>query len=172
MIPRRVLVALVVGLLAYTGVDVLIWARYFEVQHLNGDAFTISQYHAGYALVLAGFIANGAILIGRRWWALWYAAAFFTLAQSGLEDALYYILQGKALPAALPWLDGNPLIPFHPVTSGGLLASVGLWLAFWLGSLVVIRAPRLARCEVPSYHDQEDKAHESAHGLTCGERFG
>jgi hypothetical protein len=142
MVPSRVLVALAVGFLAYTGVDILIWQRIF-VQH--GVVSFQEQYHAGYALVLAGLILNGVILIGRRWWALWYAAAFYTLAMSGLEDALYYVLGGKPIPAALPWLDANPLIPFHPVTSATLLASVTLWLGLWLLSLVVIRAANSAR---------------------------
>lgn len=139
MIPPRVLVALAVGFLAYTGVDILIWQRIFEAQHVNNVPGFIAQYHDGYALVLAGFIANGVLLIGRRlWpWALWYGAAFFTLAMSGLEDALYYVLDGKPIPAALPWLDANPLIPVHPVTSGTLLLSVGLWLGFWTATLVV-----------------------------------
>lgn len=137
MVPGRVLAALVVGFIAYTGVDILIWQRIF-VQH--GVVSFQEQYHAGYALVLAGLILNGVILIGRRWWALWYAAAFYTLAMSGLEDALYYVLGGKAIPATLPWLDSNLLIPFHPVTSGTLLASVTVWLGLWLASLVVIRA--------------------------------
>lgn len=151
MIPARVLIALVAGFLAYTGVDVLIWARIFEAQHVNGVVAFQNEYHAGYALVLAGFIANGAILIGRRWWALWYAAAFFTLAMSGLEDALYYVLQAKPLPAVLPWLDGSPFVLFHPVTSGSLVASAGLWLVFWVGSLGLIHAAHLASRKVPDY---------------------
>src|ERR1700682_4739633 len=137
LIPGRVLVALAVGFLAYTAVDILIWQRIF-VQH--GMLSFPQQSHAVYAVVLAGLILNGVILIGRRWWALWYASAFYTLAMSGLEDALYYLLSGKSIPATLPWLNGDPLIPFYPGTSGTLLASATLWLGLWLASLVVIRA--------------------------------
>jgi hypothetical protein len=47
-------------------------------------------------------------------------------AFSGLEDILYYLLDGKSMPATLPWLDGNPMI-LH-VSRAGVIGSVSLWL--------------------------------------------
>ena len=47
-------------------------------------------------------------------------------AFSGLEDILYYILDGKPMPDMLPWLDGNPMI-LH-VSRAGVIGSVSLWL--------------------------------------------
>jgi hypothetical protein len=129
MVPLRIAAALAVGFLAYTGIDILVWQRIFEANHVEGVVVFQRAYHAGFALVLVSLVAIGVLLIHRLRWALWYAAAFVALAFSGLEDALYYWLDGRAIPAVLPWLDANPLIPFHPVTRVSLIASAGLWLA-------------------------------------------
>jgi hypothetical protein len=47
-------------------------------------------------------------------------------AFSGLEDVLYYMLDGKPMPDTLPWLEGNPMI-LH-VSREGVIGSVSLWL--------------------------------------------
>jgi len=44
-----------------------------------------------------------------------------------LEDILYYLLDGKAMPDMLPWLEDNPMI-FH-VSREGVIGSVSVWLA-------------------------------------------
>ncbi|HSR26527.1 MAG TPA: hypothetical protein VLW53_23445, partial [Candidatus Eisenbacteria bacterium] len=130
----QVPVALVLGLTFYALVDILLWQRIFEASGLYRYDH---QYHAGYVVVLGGMIAVGMVLLARHGlWALWYGLAFATLAFSGLEDALYYVLDGQPIPASLPWLDADPLIPFRPVTGGVLLESSALWLGFWALSLV------------------------------------
>jgi hypothetical protein len=136
---RRVVVALGVGLLFYALSDILLWQRIFES---NGHEFYRfdAQYQTGRQAVLLGMIAIGIVLLWDAGaWALWYAAAFYTLAFSGLEDLLYYWLDGRAVPAVLPWLNANPLILFHPVTNSTLLLSVALWLACWICTLVMYR---------------------------------
>ncbi|MFI5283544.1 MAG: hypothetical protein ACHQ0J_10530 [Candidatus Dormibacterales bacterium] len=134
---RRVVVALAVGLLFYALSDILLWQRIFES---NGHEFYRfdAQYQTGRQAVLLGMIGLGVVLLWDAGaWALWYAAAFYALAFSGLEDVLYYWLDGRSLPAVLPWLEDNRLVLFHPVTSWSLLASSALWIALWAGSLTV-----------------------------------
>ena len=138
---RKVGLALAAGLVFYALSDILLWQRVFEAHDLfQFDA----QYQSGHVTTLVALIATGMILLyDAGLWALWYGLAFYTLTFSGLEDVLYYWLDGRALPAALPWLDGgNPLILFHPVTDVSLVASAALWVAFWALSLALL--PRLA----------------------------
>jgi hypothetical protein len=132
----RVTVALATGLFFYALSDVLLWQRIFE-QH---DLFQFDrQYQSGHVATLVGLIAVGMVLlIDAGWWALWYGAAFYTLTFSGLEDVLYYWLDGHAIPSSCPWLNSDPLIIFKPAGGLGLVASAALWIALWLGSLVAI----------------------------------
>jgi len=115
---------------------VLLWQRIFEAHDLfQFDA----QYQSGHLSTLVALIGVGVVLLwDARLWALWYAAAFYTLTFSGLEDVLYYWLAGRSIPATLPWLDDNRLIIFKPVTSETLLLNVALWILFWAASLVVL----------------------------------
>ena len=134
---RRIVVALGVGLLFYALSDILLWQRIFESSGHEFYRFD-AQYQTGRQAVLLGMIALGVILLWDSGaWALWWGLAFYTLAFSGLEDVLYYWLDGRAIPAVLPWLTDNHLVLFRPVTSWSLLASAGLWVALWLGSLAV-----------------------------------
>jgi hypothetical protein len=64
-------------------------------------------------------------------WGAWKDIVYFLIslfvgAFSGLEDVLYYLLDGKPMPDALPWLDANPMI-LH-VSREGVVGSVMLWL--------------------------------------------
>lgn len=138
---RRLAAALAAGLVFYALSDILLWQRIFE----GHDLFQFEyQYQSGHVTTLVGFIAVGVILLlDMKWWALWYAAAFYTLTFSGLEDVLYYWLDGRALPSSLPWLDQTGLILIHPVTAVTIVISAALWIAFWGGSLVA--APELRR---------------------------
>jgi hypothetical protein len=56
-----------------------------------------------------------------------FPLSLFILAFSGLEDILYYWLDGRVIPAMLPWLNKNPLI-VHPISRTNLLLSASLWL--------------------------------------------
>ena len=83
-----------------------------------------------------GMIAISVVLLYEaRCWALWFALAFYTLAFSGLEDVLYYALDGRWIPGRCPWLDENRLILFKPVTATSLIMSAIVWVAFWAASL-------------------------------------
>jgi hypothetical protein len=146
---RRVLAALIVGLTIYVASDILFWQRIFESHALfQFDA----QYQAGHLVVLAGMIALGIVLLwNTKLWALWYAAAFFTLAYSGLADVLYYWMDGKAIPNLCPWLDtSHPLILFHPAGGWTLVASTLIWIGFWAFTLFVPHLLRRLKPAVPA----------------------
>lgn len=131
---RRAALAVAVGLVFYALSDIALWQRIFE-QH---DLFQYEyQYQTGHVTTLVAMIAVGMILIGLNRWALWYAAAFYTLTFSGLEDILYYWLDGRSLPARMPWMDHGALLWFQPetVTSSSLLMSAAIWIGIWLASL-------------------------------------
>lgn len=133
---RQVVAALVVGLVFYALSDILLWQRIFEGHELFQFEY---QYQSGHVATLVAMIALGMILIGWRWTALWYGAAFYTLTFSGLEDILYYWLDGHQVPLLLPWLDHGPLILFQPetVTSTTLYVSTALWMIVWTATLLV-----------------------------------
>jgi hypothetical protein len=60
--------------------------------------------------------------------AVWFAVSFRLALMMGVEDLLYYWLDGRPLPTILPWLDEHPLIFFSPVTDASLLFNVFLWV--------------------------------------------
>jgi len=143
---RRVVIAVAVGLLFYSLSDILLWQRIFES---NGHEFYRfdAQYQTGRQAVLVGMIGLGIVLLwDAKAWALWYAAAFYTLAFSGVPDVLYYWLDGRAIPSELPWLTSNHLVLFG-TTNTALLLSAGTWLGFWTASL---GAPTVWRAAVKS----------------------
>ena len=121
---RPILTALV-ALLFYTVTDILIWQRIFEANQMVEYA---DMYHTGWFVTLAGYALLGTILM----WGAWKDCLFFLItlfigAFSGLEDILYYILDGKPMPEALPWLSGNPLI--YGESRAALIGSVLFWIA-------------------------------------------
>ena len=144
-VRRRTLLALILALGFYALSDILLWQRIFEGHGLS--AFD-PEYQTGHVAILVGMMAVGAILLlDSGWWALWYQGALYTFAFGGVEDVLYYWLDGRAIPGLLPWLDRSRLIFVRPlagdVTSVELLASAALWVTLWLSVLVL--APRLLR---------------------------
>ena len=121
---RPILTALV-ALLFYTVTDILIWQRIFEANQMVEYA---DMYHTGWFVTLAGYALLGTILM----WGAWKDCLFFLItlfigAFSGLEDVLYYVLDGKPMPEALPWLSGNPLI--YGESRAALIGSVLFWIA-------------------------------------------
>jgi hypothetical protein len=118
--------AVLTALLSYTMVDIMIWQRIFESHNLNKFAYL---YHPGWIAMLGGEIVLGALLLIPNWRAvLFYVVALISMALCGMEDILYYWLDGRAIPYYLPWLDRNPWILFKPVTSSNLLLSVSIWV--------------------------------------------
>jgi hypothetical protein len=70
-------------------------------------------------------------------WGVWKDCLYFLIslfvgAFCGLEDILYYMLDGKPMPDTLPWLESNPMI-YH-VSRTGVIWSV----LFWLMALVIL----------------------------------
>ncbi len=132
MIRLRPLVAAAVGIVCYAVTDILVWQRIFEANQMVGFA---GRYHTGWVVSLAGYAAVGIILLSDRWKdCLYFLAALSVGAFSGLEDVLYYVLDGKPIPAYLPWLDSNPFI--YGSSRTGLITSV----LFWSLTLVVLYA--------------------------------
>jgi len=118
--------ALIGAIYFYTKSDILIWQRIFETHELWD--LGIGVYHWGWLHTLFGYMLLGSILIYpnlRRM--ITFPLTLLILAFSGLEDILYYWLDGKALPNVLPWLDPNPLI-LKPVTADRLVLSALFWI--------------------------------------------
>jgi len=117
--------AVLVSLLTYSYSDALIWGHIFEAHRLW---WADPEYQAGHKVVLDGLLGLGALaLLSQGWrWSLWYVAAFYALSQSGAADLLYYWLDGRAVPAVMPWLDTpGHLLMLHPATLWSLALGTG-----------------------------------------------
>ena len=124
MRSHRALLAALMALVFYTATDILVWQRIFESNQLIEYA---DAYHLGWFASLAGYAAVGVVILAGHWKdCVFYVAALFVGAFSGLEDVLYYALDRRPMPAALPWLDGNPLILNS--SRAGVIGSVVVWL--------------------------------------------
>jgi hypothetical protein len=120
----RSLLAALMAVGCYTITDILVWQRIFESHQMIEYA---DMFHTGWFVSLAGYAAVGVIILSDRWRdCLFFLAALFVGAYSGLEDVLYYVLDRRPMPASLPWLAGNPLI--HGSSREEVLGSVVLWL--------------------------------------------
>lgn len=120
----RPVIAAVMALLFYTLADILIWQRIFETNQMIEYA---SIYHTGWFVSLAGYAIIGVILMWGAWKdCVYFLMSLFIGAFSGLEDMLYYLLDGKPMPDMLPWLERNPMI-YH-VSREGVIGSVAFWM--------------------------------------------
>jgi hypothetical protein len=122
----RFFAGLTAAVFFFTKIDILIWQRIFEKNQLW--ELGIGTYHYGWTFALYGFMALGFIFFYphvRRM--IMFPLSLLLLAFSGMEDVLYYWLDGRAIPANLPWLDHNPLI-LQPVTNIHLILSAAVWL--------------------------------------------
>ncbi len=130
----RPLLAATVGIVCYSVTDILVWQRIFEANQMVAYA---GSYHTGWAVSLAGYATVGTILLWDQWKdCLYFLAALSVGAFSGLEDILYYVLDGKPIPAALPWLESNPLI--YASSRAGLISSVMFWTLALAGLYVIL----------------------------------
>jgi len=126
----RPIFAAITALLFYTFADILVWQRIFEANNMVEHA---DMYHVGWFVSLAGYAAIGILLMWGEWKdCLFFLTSLFVGAFGGLEDVLYYVLDRKPMPEALPWLDNNPMI--YQVSRTGVLLSV----LFWLISLAIL----------------------------------
>lgn len=147
----RPILAVTLALFFYTVTDILVWQRIFEFHRLVEYA---DMYHTGWFVSLAGYATIGIVLLWGQWKdCLYYLVSLAIGAFSGLEDVLYYALDGRPLPASLPWLGGNPMI--GSVSRSGVLLSVFFWMAIvvllYVGLYWMERKPRSsARPEVPA----------------------
>lgn len=124
MKKHRPIIAAVMALLFYTLADILIWQRIFETNQMIEYA---SIYHTGWFVSLAGYAIIGVILMWGAWKdCVYFLMSLFIGAFSGLEDMLYYLLDGKPMPDMLPWLERNPMI-YH-VSREGVIGSVAFWM--------------------------------------------
>jgi hypothetical protein len=112
------------ALVFYSLTDILVWQRIFETNQLVEYA---DEYHLGWSVSLAGYAAVGVVILADHWKdCIFYLATLFVGAFSGLEDVLYYLLDGRPVPTALPWLEANPLI--FDSSRAGVIGSVIFWL--------------------------------------------
>lgn len=126
----RPIFAALIALLFYTIADILVWQRIFEANNMVEHADT---YHTGWFVSLSGYATIGILLMWGEWKdCLFFLTSLFVSAFGGLEDVLYYVLDRKPMPDALPWLDSNPMI--YQVSRTGVLLSV----LFWLTALVLL----------------------------------
>ena len=126
----RTVIATLIALFFYTVTDILIWQRIFEANNMVGYA---NLYHTGWFVTLAGYAVMGTILLWGSWKdCLYFVTSLFVAAFSGLEDVLYYLLDRKPMPEALPWLASNPMI-YHATREGVIISVI-----FWLSSLVIL----------------------------------
>jgi len=120
----RPILAAALALTFYTFADILIWQRIFETNQMVQYA---DIYHTGWFVSLAGYAILGVVLMWDAWKdVVYFLISLFVGAFSGLEDVLYYILDGKPMPEALPWLESNPMI-LH-ASREGVIWSVFVWL--------------------------------------------
>lgn len=121
----RPILAPLTALLFYAVTDILVWQRIFETNQMIQYA---GVYHTGWFVSLAGYATIGIVLMWGDWRdILYFLTSLFVGAFSGLEDILYYLLDGKPMPYSLPWLDANPMI-LH-VSRNGVIFSAALWLS-------------------------------------------
>ena len=143
MTKLRPILAVTLALFFYTVTDILVWQRIFEYHRLVEYA---DMYHTGWFVSLAGYATIGLILLwGQSKDCLYYLVSLAIGAFSGLEDVLYYVLDGRPLPASLPWLGSNPMI--GSVSRSGVLTSVFFWLSvlllLYVGLYWLERKPQL-----------------------------
>ncbi|HEX8990860.1 MAG TPA: hypothetical protein VF784_04210 [Anaerolineales bacterium] len=140
----RPILAVALALLFYTMTDILVWQRIFEHYRLVEYA---DMYHTGWFVSLAGYATLGVVLLWGQWKdCLYYLVALTIGAFSGLEDVLYYVLDGRPMPQSLPWLGTNPMI--SSVSRAGVLGSGFFWLVIlillYVGLYWLEREPRYA----------------------------
>ena len=129
----RPVLATAIALVFYTVTDILVWQRIFEANQMIEFA---DVYHTGWFISLGGYAAMGLLLMWGEWKDCFYfLISLFVSAFSGLEDILYYVLDGKPVPEALPWLANNPMI-YHSSRTG-LISSVVFWFVM-LGILYFV----------------------------------
>ena len=121
----RPVIAAAMALLFYTIADILIWQRI--------SSRLTKWFNMLPSIILAGlflwqaYAIMGVILMWDAWKdCLYFLTSLFVGAFSGLEDILYYLLDGKPMPHTLPWLEGNPMI-YH-VSRVGVIGSVSFWM--------------------------------------------
>jgi hypothetical protein len=147
----------VLALFFYSVTDILVWQRIFEFHRLVEYADT---YHTGWFVSLAGYATLGLVLLWGHWKdCVYYLVALFIGAFSGLEDVLYYVLDGRPLPASLPWLDNNPMIGAS--SRNGLLTSVFFWFAMLIVLYIGLYWSQRKR-RLPSTPDIPKPANEQA----------
>ena len=122
----RFFLGLAVAIYSFAKIDILIWHGIFIANNIAGLA--PDQYHLGWTYALYGFMALGFIFFypdARRM--VMFPLSLLILAFSGLEDALYYWMDSRAIPFLLPWLNDNPLI-LKPANRENVLLSAAVWL--------------------------------------------
>jgi len=137
---RKAILAAWAGVVFYTLVDIGIWDRLFETDRLWGHHLWAAPiYHRGWSFMLWGLMVVGGVLLWGRWKEITvYVLTLLIFTGNGVEDILYYLLDGEGVPARLAWLDGKPLIFFQPVTAGALWLNALVWLILYAVGITIL----------------------------------
>ena len=73
-----------------------------------------------------------------------YALGIYHDGWRVMRDALYW-LDGRALPARLPWLDTNDWLIGKPITDAILVANVTVWIIGWAVLWLILKVSLSAR---------------------------
>ncbi len=98
-----------------------------------------AAYNAVWYLALFGML----LLLGIAYRSLALPFGVWLLSSIGGEDALYFYLQLRTVPARLPWLDGHELI-WQPPTNVSITAGLVAGVAVLVG-LVVLEGTLIVR---------------------------
>jgi hypothetical protein len=93
-----------------------------------------AAYNSVWYLALFGFL----LILAVAYRTLALPFGLWVLSVVGGEDALYFYLRGRAVPARLPWLDGHAFL-WQPPTDVSITAGLVLGLGFLLGVVLLER---------------------------------
>lgn len=128
---KKIIVAIIIGVIFYSLVDIFIWQRIFESNQMH---YFSSVYYRGWHLVLISNVIIGSILLYNFVPfknIIFYASTLYVFGSNGTEDILYFLLDGRTIPTRLEWLDNSTLILFKPVTDTYLIVNFIAWLIIW-----------------------------------------
>lgn len=134
---KKAFLMIAISFLFITGIDINIWQRIFEANEMWQFAATLGNikpgtYHYGLSVAILGIWAVGITALYNNWKQISiYTLGMLVGLSTGWIDVLYYWLDGRAIPAELPWLNYPNLI-LKPVTAENLVLSAiaGILITF------------------------------------------
>lgn len=117
------------------GVGLVAFALWTEMDIAGAPLYPErAAYNAVWYLALFGFL----LILAVAYRTLALPFGLWVLSVVGGEDALYFYLRGRAVPAHLPWLDGHRFI-WQPPTNVSVTAGLILGVGFLIGIVLLER---------------------------------